>query len=530
MVRVRAGLPEYAMMSAETRDQVDVLVVGGGINGAAIARDAAGRGLSVLLCEQDDLAAHTSSSSSKLIHGGLRYLEQYEFALVGKALAEREVVLRSAPHIVRPLRFVLPHEPHLRPEWMIRAALLLYDNLGRRRAHTLIHSRRVDLGAHAAGAPLQPQFEKGFVYSDAWADDARLVVLIAKDAAARGAQIAPRTRCTRVQRGPDIWLAHLCDEGGAERTIEARALVNATGPWAASFLGEVAKMPKQRKLRLVKGSHIVVPRLYTHEYAYTFQQDDRRIVFAIPFERDFTLIGTTDVEFTGAPGAVHIDEAETHYLCAASNRYFSRAIAPRDVVWSYSGVRPLLDDEDSPASEVTRDYVLDHDEDGAPLLSVFGGKITTHRKLAEEAVDWIAPVLGNESPAWTADGSTLPGGEFSRGDDISAGFDRFLHGVVRRYPWLPGGQALRYARAYGTRVDAILDGVNDLRDLGEPLGADLYACEVDYLVREEWARTADDILWRRSKLGLRFDASGRERLEARLQIARAKSAQDGMRA
>jgi glycerol-3-phosphate dehydrogenase len=513
MVRGGTGLSEYAMMSAETHDQVDVLVVGGGINGAAIARDAVGRGLSVLLCEQDDLAAYTSSSSSKLIHGGLRYLEQYEFALVGKALAEREVVLRSAPHIVRPLRFVLPHEPHLRPEWMIRAALLLYDNLGRRRAHTLIHSRRIDLRAHAAGAPLQPQFEKGFVYSDAWADDARLVVLIAKDAALRGAEIATHTRCIRAQRGPDVWLARLRNDAGVERTVEARVLVNATGPWAASFLGDVAKMPKHRSLRLVKGSHIVVPRLYSHEYAYTFQQDDRRIVFAIPFERDYTLIGTTDVEFTGPPGDVRISEEETRYLCAASNRYFTRAITPADVVWSYSGVRPLLDDENSSASEVTRDYVLDHDEDGAPLLSVFGGKITTHRKLAEEAVDWIAPVLGNESPGWTADGSTLPGGEFSRGDDGNAGFDRFLHGVVRRYPWLPCGQALRYARSYGTRVDTILDGANDLRDLGELFGADLYAREVDYLVREEWARTAVDILWRRSKLGLRLDAAGRGRLD-----------------
>ena len=505
-----------ARVDAQDPKRYDVLVVGGGINGAAIARDAAGRGLSVLLCEQDDLAAHTSSASSKLIHGGLRYLEQYEFTLVGKALAEREVVLRYAPHIVRPLRFVLPHEPHLRPEWMIRAGLLLYDNLGRRRAHTLIHSRRVDLRTHAAGVSLQPQFKKGFVYSDAWADDARLVVLIAKDAALRGAQIATRTRCMSVLRGPDEWLARLRAVDGSERSVEARALVNATGPWAASFLTDVARMPKHRSLRLVKGSHIVVPRLYAHEYAYTFQQDDKRIVFAIPFERDFTLIGTTDVEFKDAPGDVRISDEETRYLCAASNRYFARAIAPRDVVWSYSGVRPLLEDEHSSAAEVTRDYLLDHDEDGAPLLSVFGGKITTHRKLAEEALDWLAPVLGNESPAWTADGSTLPGGEFSRNDDISAGFDRFLHDVVRRYPWLPCGQALRYARSYGTRIDVILDGADDLRDLGEPVCANLHRCELDYLVREEWARTADDVLWRRSKLGLRVDAAGRARLAALL--------------
>ena len=494
-------------------DQVDVLVVGGGINGAAIARDAAGRGLSVLLSEQDDLAAHTSSASSKLIHGGLRYLEQYEFTLVGKALAEREVVLRSAPHIVRPLRFVLPHEPHLRPEWMIRAALLLYDNLGRRRAHTLIHSRRVDLREHAAGTPLQPQFQKGFIYSDAWCDDARLVVLNALDAAARGAQILTRTRCVNATRGADEWRARLRDNSGNERHVTARALVNASGPWAASFLSEVALQEARHELRLVKGSHIVVPRLYTHEHAYTFQQDDRRIVFAIPFEHDYTLIGTTDVEFNGAPQDARIDAAETQYLCAASNRYFTRAIAPHDVAWSYSGVRPLLEDDSGNAAEVTRDYLLDCDSDiGAPLVSVFGGKITTHRKLAEEAVDWLAPVLGNDRPAWTAEGVTLPGGDLGRVDDDAA-FDRFLHRVVRRFPWLPAGLALRYARSYGTRVERVLDGALALRDLGAHFGADLYEREVEYLVREEWAGDVDDILWRRTKLGLRIDAEGRARLQ-----------------
>jgi len=502
-------------MADAMRGQVDVLIVGGGINGAAIARDAAGRGLSVLLCEQHDLAAHTSSASSKLIHGGLRYLEQYEFTLVGKALAEREVVLRSAPHIVRPLRFVLPHEPHLRPEWMIRAALLLYDNLGRRRAHTLIHSRRVDLREHPAGAPLQPQFRKGFIYSDAWCDDARLVVLNALDAAARGAQVLTRTRCTRAQRDADGWQVQLRDDAGNERNIAARALVNASGPWAASFLNEIAQQPPRHELRLVKGSHIVVPRLYAHEHAYTFQQDDRRIVFAIPFEHDYTLIGTTDIEFSGAPQDVCIDEAEKRYLCAASNRYFTRAITPSDVVWSYSGVRPLLDDDSGSASEVTRDYLLDCDSDaGAPLINVFGGKITTHRKLAEEAVDWLGPALGNEQPAWTAQGATLPGGDLGRADDAS--FDRFLHRVVRRYPWLPAGLALRYARSYGTRIERVLDGAIEMRDLGENFGADLTQREVEYLVREEWARSADDILWRRSKLGLRVNASGRARLETYL--------------
>ena len=497
---------------AQQHERFDILVVGGGINGVAIARDAAGRGLSVLLCEQDDLAAHTSSASSKLIHGGLRYLEQYEFALVAKALAERDVVLNSAPHIVRPLRFVLPHEPHLRPEWMIRAALLLYDNLGRRRAHSLIHSRRVDLREHVAGAPLKPQFDRGFIYSDAWCDDARLVVLNALDAAAHGAQVLTRTRCARVRRTAAAWTAQLRTTAGEEREVEARALVNATGPWAAKFLDDVAHLPHARTLRLIKGSHIVVNKLYDHAYAYTFQQADRRIVFAIPFERDYTLIGTTDTEFSDSPESVRIDANEMDYLCAAASRYFARAITPSDVVWSYSGVRPLLEDENSAAADVTRDYLLDCDDSAAPLLNVFGGKITTHRKLAEEALDWLAPVLGNPREAWTAaEDVRLPGADFA---DI--GFDAFLHDVIRRYPWLPSGQALRYARSYGTRIDAIIGAARRLDDLGENPGADLYAAEVDYLVREEWARSVDDILWRRSKLGLRIDARARKRLEAYL--------------
>ena len=497
------------------RDRFDVLVVGGGINGAAIARDAVGRGLTVLLCEQDDLAAHTSSASSKLIHGGLRYLEQYEFALVGKALAEREVILRLAPHIVRPLRFVLPHEPHLRPEWMIRAALLLYDNLGRQRAHNLIHSRRVDLHEHVAGAPLQPQLRKGFIYSDAWADDARLVVLNALDAAERGAEILTRSRCEQARRDEQGWHVQLRAADGGVREVHARSLVNACGPWAAAFLADIARLPQPRALRLIKGSHIVVRKLYEHKYAYTFQQEDRRIVFAIPFEQDFTLIGTTDVEFDGDPGAVRIDADETTYLCNAINGYFARSIAPADVVWSYSGVRPLLEEEGRAAAEVTRDYQLDFDEDGAPLVNVFGGKITTHRKLAEEALEWLAPMLGNEASAWTADGPTLPGGDLdNKRPADNTNFDRFLHSIVQRYPWLPGGLALRYARTYGTRVHTVLDRAAQLGDLGENIGSDLYRVEVDYLVRTEWARSADDILWRRTKLGLRVTPVERARLDA----------------
>ncbi|MBS0516583.1 MAG: glycerol-3-phosphate dehydrogenase [Proteobacteria bacterium] len=508
-------------MRTKAENRFDLLVVGGGINGAAIARDAAGRGLSVLLVEQDDLAAHTSSASSKLIHGGLRYLEQYEFSLVAKALAERDVVLNSAPHIVRPLRFVLPHEPHLRPEWMIRAGLLLYDRLGRRRAHTLLRSRRADLHEHVAGAPLKPQFATGFIYSDAWCDDARLVVLNALDAQARGAAILTRTRCTRARRGTQTWRAQLRGSGATMREIEARALVNAAGPWAASFLDKVAHLPHAHTLRLVKGSHIVVRKLYDHPYAYTFQQADRRIVFAIPFEHDYTLVGTTDIEFAGRPESVRIDADEIAYLCTAANRYFTRSIAPADVIWSYSGVRPLLEEAGVSASEVTRDYLLDFDDGrsdenrGAPLLNVFGGKITTHRRLAEDALDRLAPALGNTRGAWTADERVrLPGGEFA--DAQRSGeeaFARFLLATARRYPWLPDDLALRYARAYGTRIERITGASRKLDDLGECFGANLHQAEVDYLVREEWARSADDVLWRRSKLGLRFDVKQRQRLE-----------------
>jgi len=503
------------------KDPIDLLVVGGGINGVAIARDAAGRGLSVLLVEQDDLAAHTSSASSKLIHGGLRYLEQYEFSLVARALAERDVVLNSAPHIVRPLRFVLPHEPHLRPEWMIRAGLLLYDHLGRRRAHTLLRSRRADLRDHVAGAPLKAQFETGFIYSDAWCDDARLVVLNALDAQARGAEILTRTRCMRARRGARTWRAQLRGAAGMLRDVEARALVNAAGPWAASFLDQVAHVPHAHALRLIKGSHIVVRKLYDHPYAYTFQQADRRIVFAIPFERDYTLIGTTDIEFTGKPEAVRIDDDEIAYLCAAANRYFTRAIAPADVAWSYSGVRPLLEEGGIRASEVTRDYLLDFDDAaGAPLLNVFGGKITTHRRLAEDALDRLAPALGSLRGAWTADEHVhLPGGEFADAQRSGeAAFDHFLLATRRRYPWLPDDLALRYARAYGTRIERVIGAASTLADLGERFGADLHQTEVDYLVREEWAHSADDILWRRNKLGLRFDVKERQRLEQYLGV------------
>jgi glycerol-3-phosphate dehydrogenase len=489
-------------------ESFDLLVVGGGINGVGIARDAAGRGLSVCLCERDDLAAHTSSASTKLIHGGLRYLEQFEFALVGKALAEREVLLKAAPHIIWPLRFVLPHQSHLRPAWMIRLGLLLYDHLGRGR-RTLPGSRRVSLRRHVAGAALRDGCHTAFVYSDAWVQDARLVVLNAMDAARRGATILTHTRCVSATRGIDGWMAELASADGVRRQVRARALVNATGPWATQFLDEAAHVPHAHALRLVKGSHIVVPRLFEHDHAYIFQQPDRRIVFAIPYEHDFTLIGTTDSEFRGDPSSPRIDATETRYLCDAANRYFKRSIAPGDVVWNYSGVRPLVEDEEGNASQVSRDYLLELDDHGAPLLNVFGGKLTTFRVLAEEALDRLAHLLPMQSAAWTGRGHPLPGGEQPDIDALQAG-------LQASHPWLPPALAWRLARSYGTCSRAILGDTASLGDLGEHVGAGLYEAEVRYLRQHEWARDADDILWRRSKLGLHIDDAGVARLQALL--------------
>jgi len=507
-------------MECVVAEQFDLLVVGGGINGAGIARDAAGRGLSVCLCERDDLAAHTSSASTKLIHGGLRYLEQFEFALVGKALAEREVLLRAAPHIIWPLRFVLPHQSHLRPAWMIRLGLFLYDHLGRGK-RSLDGSRRIRLAGDAVGAPLRETFHTGFVYSDAWVQDARLVVLNAMDAQALGATVLPRTRCSLARRSAEGWEAELVGQDGSRRSVTARALVNAAGPWAVQFLDEVAAVGHDHALRLVKGSHIVVPRMFEHDHAYIFQQPDRRIVFAIPYEHDYTLIGTTDVEYTADPAAPQIDEAETRYLCDAVNRYFRRSIAPDDVVWSYSGVRPLLDDEEDNASEITRDYQLELDAAGAPLLNVFGGKLTTYRRLGEEAVDQLADVLTIRGGAWTSRADRpLPGGERR---DIEA----LLRELCQRHPWLPDAMARRLVRNYGTRSASVIGKAADLAALGEHFGADLYQAEVDYLRRHEWAATAEDILWRRSKLGLQVPAPAVARLDAYLAgappVARASS-------
>jgi glycerol-3-phosphate dehydrogenase len=496
----------------------DVLVVGGGINGAGIARDLAGRGLSVVLCEKDDLGAHTSSASTKLIHGGLRYLEYYEFSLVRKALAEREVLLRSAPHIMWPLRFVMPHDPGMRPVWMVRIGLFLYDHLARR--ELLPGSGTVDLRQHVTGVPLKSGFRKGFVYSDGWVDDARLVVLNVVDAAERGATVLTRCACVDARRGAQRWQLRLQEQGGASFELTARALVNAAGPWAAQFLAEHAHAPERKALRLVKGSHVVVGKLFDHDHAYIFQNPDKRIIFAIPYEGDFTLIGTTDVEHHGEIGAAHIDDDEVAYLCAQASRYFARAVLPSDVVWSYSGVRPLLDDESGDPSAVTRDYALELDTGGAagaaPLLTVWGGKLTTFRKLAEEAADLLAAPLGTTRGAWTR-GVCFPGGDLGAGDaapappsaDVTQAFARFAQGLAQRHPQLPQALCHRLARCYGTRADRLLAG----RALGAQVAPGLYEAELDYLHDHEWARTADDVLWRRTKLGLHLRADERAAVE-----------------
>jgi glycerol-3-phosphate dehydrogenase len=515
-------------MNRSTEQPFDVLIVGGGINGVGIARDAAGRGLKVLLAEKDDLGAHTSSSSTKLVHGGLRYLEHYEFGLVRKSLAEREVLLRNAPHIVWPLRFLIPHDPSMRPVWMIRIGLFLYDHLARR--EILPGSETVDLRGHEAGSPLKEHWRAGIMYSDGWVDDARLVVLNALDAHERGATVLPRTRCAAVRRDGNLWRAELVGAGGDVRTVQARGLVNAAGPWAAGFLREAAGWPHVRALRLVKGSHIVVRRLFEHPYAYIFQNPDKRIVFAIPFEREFTLIGTTDVEIGGDPGEARADAAEIDYLCTMTNRYFSRQIAPADVVWTYSGVRPLLDDG-ADASSVTRDYRLELDAGGAPLLSVWGGKLTTYRALAEEAVQMLARPLGITAGDWTAR-APLPGGDLgsavTASGDPMADFERFCELQAQRRPWLPAPLLRRYARAYGTRIDRLLGNASALSQLGDEVAPGLYAAEIDYLTGVEWARTAEDILWRRSKLGLHLPADAAGRVDAWLQKQPVSAAEPAM--
>ncbi|WP_447738816.1 glycerol-3-phosphate dehydrogenase [Pseudomonas laurentiana] len=473
-------------------DCYDLAVIGGGINGVGIAADAAGRGLKVFLCEKDDLAQHTSSASSKLIHGGLRYLEHYEFRLVREALAEREVLLAKAPHIVKPMRFVLPHRPHLRPAWMIRAGLFLYDHLGKRKR--LGASRSLRFGP---GYPLKPAITRGFEYADCAVDDARLVVLNAMAAREHGAHIHTRTRCLRAERVDGLWQVELQHADGSLQSIRARALVNAAGPWVASFIKDDLKLDAPYGIRLIQGSHLIVPRLYEGEHAYILQNEDQRIVFCIPYLDRFTLIGTTDREYNGDPAKVAITEQETDYLLKVVNEHFNHQLSRSDILHTYSGVRPLCNDESDNPSAVTRDYTLalSGSANQAPLLSVFGGKLTTYRKLAESAMGELKPFFPQMRGSWTAE-APLPGGEnMTTAQALS-------DAILARCGWLPVDIAKRWATTYGSRVWRLLDGVHGPEDLGKSLGGGLFSREVNYLCDEEWACGAHDILWRRTKLGL----------------------------
>ena len=480
----------------------DIAIVGGGINGCGIARDAAGRGWSVILCEKGDLAAGTSSWSTKLIHGGLRYLENYEFRLVREALSEREVLWSIAPHIIGPLRFVLPHRSGLRPAWMLRLGLFLYDHIGGRKR--LPGTRTLDLTTDPTGLPLKPgMFRLGFEYSDCRVDDARLVVLNARDAADRGAEICCRTQLERAERSSGAWTLQLRNvTSGERRTARARALVNAAGPWVEDVRSRCAGLPARAHTRLVQGSHIVVRKLFDHDRAYILQNPDGRIVFAIPYEQDFTLVGTTDRDFEGDPGKASATPEEVDYLCRAVSESFEHAIHPRDVIWSYAGVRPLYDDGVTDAQAATRDYVLELDAPaGAPaIVSIFGGKITTYRRLAEEVIDRLQPFLPKapKPKAWTAS-SPLPGGDFAV--ESVGGLEQQ---IARTYPFLAADHVSRLAAAYGTRAASVLGPAADKRSLGRDFGASLSEMEVRYLVANEWAQTAEDIVWRRSKLGLRL--------------------------
>lgn len=485
-------------MTQETERTVDLLVIGGGVNGAGVARDAVGRGLSVLLCEKGDLAEGTSSRSGKYIHGGLRYLEYYEFRLVREALIEREVLLAAAPHIVWPLRLILPHSAEQRPRWLIRLGLFLYDHLGGRKR--LPGSRSVNLRSAPEGAPLREAYRNAFAYSDCWVDDSRLVVLNAVDAARLGAEVATRTACVSARREGELWRVVLQEEsGGKTRSVLARALVNTAGPWVETVLGNVAGVNAQRRVRLVKGSHIILKRWWDGDHGYVLQNSDRRLIFVNPYLDDFALVGTTDIPFDGRAEDVAIDAAEVDYLLDVLNRYFKVALAPNDVLADYSGVRPLFDDDESKgASAVTRDYELELDGGSgrAPILSAFGGKITTYRKLSEAALERLRPFFPKMGGGWT-DSAPLPGGDIP-----DANFESWFAGFCSAYPWLPEGLALHYARAFGTDAARIVEGATALDDLGRCFGGFLYEREVRWLIDHEWARTPDDVLSRRSKHGL----------------------------
>ena len=472
----------------------DLIIVGGGINGAGIAADAAGRGLSVYLCEQKDFASATSSASSKLIHGGLRYLEHYEFRLVKEALKEREVLLEIAPHLVKPMRFILPHQPHLRPGWMIRSGLFLYDHLGKR--EKLQGSHKVKFRSESS---LDDKIKKGFEYADCWVDDARLVITNLISAADNGAQVHNQTRCIDAKREDGLWhctMESISKEGTQRYKVTAKALVNAAGPWVASFIKDQIETKSPYGIRLIKGSHIVVPRIHKGDEAFILQNEDQRIVFVIPYLDKYSLVGTTDVEYSGDPGQVTISSEEVDYLLSVTNKHFKRQLTPADLIWTYSGVRPLCDDESNNPSAITRDYTLAMTEpESAPLLSVFGGKITTYRKLAEAALEKLKPYFPEMGKAWTKH-KALPGGNFPHGKA------QFALMLEERYPWLREDTITRYCDAYGSLSMQFLDSVRSPEDMGEHFGNGLYACEVDYLVRHEWVKSADDLLWRRTKLGL----------------------------
>ena len=515
-------------MSAVARPATaDLFIIGGGINGCGIARDAAGRGLSVTLAEQGDLAQGTSSASTKLFHGGLRYLEYFEFRLVREALEERETLLVAMPHISWPMRFVLPYSPDMRfesdtptsrllgfvmpwmkgrrPAWLIRLGLFLYDTLGGRKI--LPATRTLDLTRDPAGRALKPGFRLAYEYSDCWVQDSRLVVLNARDAEARGARILTGTRVLSASRQGDLWEIVTETAGGREVHL-ARALVNAGGPWVEDVIRNVARINSTEGVRLVRGSHIVTRKLYDHDRCYFFQGTDGRIIFAIPYEQDFTLIGTTDKDHTGQPGVVHCTDEERDYLCTFASQYFARPVTPADVVWTYSGVRPLYNDGAKSATAATRDYVLSLDDKGAPLLNVFGGKITTYRRLAESALAKLAPYFPQAKGDWTAR-VALPGGDFPQ-DGVPA----LLARLKAQYPFLSDAHALRLLRTYGTEAFAVLGDAKSESDLGRNFGATLTEAEVNWLRRKEFARKAADVVWRRTKLGLRMTAEEIAALEA----------------
>ncbi|SIP86509.1 homodimeric glycerol 3-phosphate dehydrogenase (quinone) [Paracoccus thiocyanatus] len=516
-------------MSSSARQWDDLFIIGGGVNGCGIARDAAGRGLSVTLAEMGDLAQATSSASTKLFHGGLRYLEFFEFRLVREALEEREILLAAMPHISWPMRFVLPWSADMRfpgdtptsrilsvampwlrgrrPAWLIRLGLFLYDHLGGRKI--LAGTRRLDLSRDPLGQPLKPGFRRGWEYSDCWVQDARLVVLNARDAQARGATILTRTRVTHAKRAGAGWRITTQGQDGT-RIHHARALVNAAGPWVGEVIRDVAQVPATGNVRLVRGSHIVVPRLYDHDRCYFFQGTDGRIIFAIPFEQDFTLIGTTDMDHHAPPDQARCSQAERDYLCAFASQYFAAPVTPDQVVWTYSGVRPLYDDGAKSATAATRDYVLGLDDAGAPLLNVFGGKITTYRRLAEAAMARLAPFFPQAGGDWTA-GVPLPGGDFP----VDGAAD-LLARLRAAHPFLPARLARRLVRSYGTDAFLLLDGAASMADMGRDFGAGLTEAEVSWLLRQEFARSAEDILWRRSKLGLHMDDTQRRALDSYL--------------